>query len=88
MKIGRQFERRREKFERKMRPFDKLKSVPEKFFENLQERDLSKRGAPRENSWRIVRSVCPVDSKGADREGVYRARVGVNVAANQKHEDE
>ena len=49
-KIGRQFEKRREKFERKMGVLDKFKSVPEKFFKNQQKRDQSKRDAPRENS--------------------------------------
>ena len=39
MKIKRQFEKSMEKFERKMGKLDRSKSVPEKFFENKQERD-------------------------------------------------
>ena len=66
----------------------KSKSVPGRFYESQREKDQSRRGAPRENSWYIVRSVIPGDSMGADRAGVYRARVGMNVATDEKHKDE
>ena len=55
MKIGRHFEKRKEKFVRKMSTWDKFKSVQEKIFETQQEKNPageSKRGAPRKNSLR------------------------------------
>ena len=36
----------------------------------------------------LNRSVFPGHSMGADRAGVYRARVGMNVATDEKHKDE
>ena len=36
----------------------------------------------------LYRSVFPGDSTGADRAGVYRAMVGMNVATDKKHKDE
>ena len=36
----------------------------------------------------LYRSVSPGDSTGADRAGVYRARVGVNITIDEeKHKD-
>ena len=35
----------------------------------------------------LYRSVSPGDSTGADGEGVYRAWVGINVTADEKHKD-
>ena len=36
----------------------------------------------------LYRSVSPGDSTGADRAGVYRARVGMNVTTDEKkHKD-
>ena len=54
MKIGRQLGKRREKFERKMGTLDRIKSLPGNFSESQRERDQSRRGAPRKNSWHIV----------------------------------
>ena len=90
MKIGRQFEKRKEKFKRKMGTLDKSKSISEKFSKNQQERDQSKRGAPRQRTvGALYQFVSPGDLTGTDRAGVYRARVEVNVAANEKkHENE
>ena len=84
MEIGRQLGKRREKFERKMGTLDRFKSVPKKFSKSQQERDQSKKGAPRENSWHIVPMCSSGDSAGADRTGVNGARVGVNVTADEK----
>ena len=43
---------------------------------------------PERTAGTLYRSVSPGDSTGADRAGVYRARVGVNVTADkEKHRD-
>ena len=39
---------------------------------------------PERTAGTLYRSVSPGDSTGADRAGVYRARVGVNVTADKK----
>ena len=41
-----------------------------------------------ENSWYIVPICFPDDTVGADRAGVYRVRVGMNVTTDKKeHKD-
>ena len=80
--MGRQFEKRRDKFERKMGTLDRSKTVLGKFFwKSAGERPEQERCNPERTVGTLYRSVSPDDSTGADRAGIYRARVGVNVTA-------
>ena len=46
--------RERGEVEKRVDTLGKSKSVPVRFYESQQEKDQSRRGVPRENSWYIV----------------------------------
>ena len=84
MKIGRQFGKRREKLERRM-VYWKGPSVSRGNFPQVSGKETRAREVhPERTVVTLYRSVSPGDSMGADRAGVNRARVGVNVTTDEK----
>ena len=74
--------------EKRMGTLDKSKSVPGKFYESQREKTRAGEVYPERTVDTLYRSVFPGDSTGADEAGVYRARVGMNVTADEKeHKD-
>ena len=71
LRIWRQSKKARQKFEKGV--LDKSRCALEKFFGIEQEKNQSRKGAPRENSWYIVLTCFPSELTGVDTAGIYRA---------------